>query len=75
MKKLIFGALALTMFTVTSCRDEKNEAVEEIAKETAIIEDANPEMISEVEDSLEVETATEIDSVKTEVEQEATIKQ
>ncbi|MBT8318833.1 MAG: hypothetical protein KJP01_01735 [Gramella sp.] len=77
MKKLIFGALALAMFTVTSCRDEKTEAVEEIAKETAINETTNPEMTTEAEDSLEVETTTEVDSLDAAVEAtpEAPVKQ
>ncbi|NNE33037.1 MAG: hypothetical protein HKN40_11790 [Winogradskyella sp.] len=77
MKKLIFGALALAMFTVTSCRDEKTEAVEEIAKETAINETTNPEMTTEAEDSLKVETTTAVDSLDAAVEAtpEAPVKQ
>ncbi|TRO67539.1 hypothetical protein [Christiangramia sabulilitoris] len=67
MKKLIFGALALAMFTVTSCREEKAEAVEEIAKETAINESTTQEMNVEAEDSLEVNSA-EVDSLQTETE-------
>ena len=71
MKKLIFGALALAMITVTSCRNENTEVSEETAKETAINEEANLEMSTEeVEDSLEVETETEVDSLDTTVETE-----
>jgi hypothetical protein len=65
MKKLIFGTLALALFTVTSCRDEKTEAAEEIAKETAINEPVNSEISTEEQDSLEVEMETEVDSLET----------
>ena len=71
MKKMIFGALALAMFTVTSCRNENTETTEETVNETAINEEVTPEMTTEeVEDSLEVETETAVDSLDTTTETE-----
>ncbi|MCP9199031.1 hypothetical protein MKO06_03870 [Gramella sp. GC03-9] len=70
MKKLIFGALALAMFTVTSCRNDQAETTEETVEETATIEEANLEMTTEAEEIEEVEMTEEVDSSAVEVEQE-----
>ena len=70
MKKLIFGALALAMFTVTSCRNEQTETPEESVEETATIEEANLEMTTETEEIEEVEMEAEADSSATAVEVE-----
>lgn len=78
MKKMFFGALALALFTFTSCRNEETtEVTEETAKETAINTEVQSEMTPEVEDSMEVETEEAVDSLKTtgEMEQETTPKQ
>ncbi|MUP44917.1 hypothetical protein E0K83_04055 [Gramella sp. BOM4] len=70
MKKLIFGALALAMFTVTSCRNEQTETPEEAVEETATVEEANLEMTTETEEIEEVEMEEAVDSAAVEVEQE-----
>ncbi|MCM8569864.1 hypothetical protein NE848_10765 [Gramella jeungdoensis] len=69
MKKLIFGALALAMITVTSCRNENTEVTGEQTEETAINTEVTPEVTTEVEDSLEVEMEVEADSLETAAEE------
>ncbi|TBW27133.1 hypothetical protein [Gramella sp. KN1008] len=64
MKKLIFGALALAMITMASCRNENTEVTEETTKETAINAEITPEVSTEIEDSLEVEMVEEVDSLQ-----------
>jgi len=68
MKKLFFGALALAMFTVTSCKNENTEVTEESTNETAVNAEVSSEMNTQIEDSLQVETETVIDSLETEQE-------
>ncbi|WP_156833808.1 hypothetical protein [Christiangramia salexigens] len=74
MKKLIFGALALALLiSVTSCRNEE-KPIEDSMEETEVTEGANLEISPKVEDSIEVEMETEVDSIQTpatEVEQES----
>lgn len=69
MKKLLFGALALAMITVTSCRNENAEVTEESANETAAKTETTPEVPLNVEDSLEVEMEEQVDSLGATTEQ------
>lgn len=72
MKKLILGALALTlMIFVVSCRNDNTESTEETVEETSVNEEANLEMAQPVEDTTETETEVPVDSLQTpEAEQE-----
>lgn len=66
MKKLIFGALALSlMFSVVSCRQNESENTEETVEDTAINQEAPADMTEEVESEEIADTTAVMDSIET----------
>lgn len=73
MKKLIFGALALSlMFSVISCREQNSESTNETAEDTAINQET-PAETSKVEMTEAADTTTAVvDSIQAPDQQDET---
>lgn len=67
MKKLIFGALALSlMISVVSCRQNESENTEETVEDTAINQEVPAaDMTEEVESEEIADTTAVMDSIQT----------